>query len=403
MANIAVYFLNHTISHFKYKDGELISIFAKLMNFKPEFILPKDNLTFGYQLANGSFVGNLAETEGNRVDILGNTRMIENYNTSNSIFLNPTKEQVFIFYIPKPEVKLMISITLFSLLDLETKIFVLILLSVFPVVYFLTHNYESNLEGVKKVTVVESLMFTFAWQCNEALKLPPPLFGTRIIFLAIMIYSTIFSSIFQSSIIKSLNSGVSTGDINTIQELIDANFSLVASDEFKPKLMKMKRYEGLVILNSTSSIGNNKKVAFLQSRPIAVNYLNELKSSGQDKFKIIPQKVMEYYISFMVPKSSPFQDRFNQIIRRSVESGIVSYQQNLAVMDLEISSLIKQTKNGFVLEKTIRIITVEDLMDTLIHYLEFSALALGAFLIEVLYHKFGARIKRIFIKLRRKK
>jgi hypothetical protein len=103
----------------------------------------------------------------------------------------------------------------------------------------------------------------------------------------------------------------------------------------------------------------------------------------------------------MVPKSSPFQDRFNEIIRRIVEAGIQYYQHNLAIIESEMN-LIRESKRGFLPEKSIRVIIVDDLKDTFTHYLELNAIAFGVFLLELLYSKFGARMKKITFKMRGK-
>jgi hypothetical protein len=63
------------------------------------------------------------------------------------------------------------------------------------------------------------------------------------------------------------------------------------------------------------------------------NYLYQYydPDTGENLFEHIPEIVYEFYISLMAPKSSPFIERFNEVLLRFVETGIGHHHVNRAL------------------------------------------------------------------------
>lgn len=77
----------------------------------------------------------------------------------------------------------------------------------------------------------------------------------------------------------------------------------------------------------------NDHYAFLWSDLYIDNYLYQYydPDTGEDLFEHIPEIVYEFYISLMAPKSSPFIERFNEVLLQFVETGIGNYHINRAL------------------------------------------------------------------------
>lgn len=80
---------------------------------------------------------------------------------------------------------------------------------------------------------------------------------------------------------------------------------------------------------------DDDKFAYLWSDLYVESYLDQFydPSTGENNFENIPETAYEFYISLMAPKSSPFIEKFNEILVRFVETGIMDYHTNRAKED----------------------------------------------------------------------
>lgn len=117
MKSVAVYDSSGNISHYTYPDGELISSIAKVMNFTPVYLPHDEGARYGYQLSNGTFTGGLAAIEYDKADILANSKLIANYNTTKAIFLQPITMTKLFFIIQRRKTTRLIMVTIFEELD----------------------------------------------------------------------------------------------------------------------------------------------------------------------------------------------------------------------------------------------------------------------------------------------
>lgn len=108
-----------------------------------------------------------------------------------------------------------------------------------------------------------------------------------------------------------------------------------------------------------------------------------MRGNGYDNFTMIPQVAFQFFTSMMVPKNSPFQTHFNSIINTVMENGLVFRNHDKAVFESELN-LIKESKNGYLKPKRIKIISMKDLEETFVLYFQMNMIAVGALLLEVM-------------------
>lgn len=411
MKSVAVYDELGRIKSYTYPDGELIESIAKCMNFTPVYKTILTKPKFGYQLPNGSYTGSLAETEYERVDIAANPKLISNYNTTKSVFLQPVAMTKLFFIVKRRSTSKIIVVSLFSELDNMSTVIAVALTVAFPIVYLVVHNIEHDVmsnhvqrfyKKGKRVNIVQSVTYTAGLQNCISMK-HSTMSATRMIVAMILFYTLMFTSLFQGSIIKHLNSNRDQGKIKKIDNLLEQNFSIAmqavltyafqepGDSKISKELYKLTRnieQSGVVSEVAIERLKRDYKFAYLWLDLMSGNYLNNFYDSktGENLLEAVPESAFEFYIAMMAPKTSPFIDRFNQIINIYVQTGLYGYNTKRSYDDNE-KVLIYRVKNGLTPKEKSQSLSLHDLQDAFKVY--FSLLGCGcfAFILEA-YIKF---------------
>lgn len=161
---------------------------------------------YGSQSEDGNFTGSLGSLENEQVDLLGNPRLIANYNTSKSLFLQPITMMRLSFIIKRRPTFKMLIISVYSQFDKTSTILGIAFSVIFPFIYFFINKNEMKILKPRKKagSLVRAITYVFALQQNISMK-HSALGATRIVIAAILFYNLITSSLFQSSITKNLN------------------------------------------------------------------------------------------------------------------------------------------------------------------------------------------------------
>jgi hypothetical protein len=181
---------------------KLLTIFKKLPKFYRFLFL----FILGSQSEDGNFTGSLGCLENEMVDLLANPRLIANYNTTNSLFLQSISMMRLSFIIKRRPTFKMLIISVYSQFDEYSTILGIFLSIIFPFIYFLINKGELIiLEPQKKSgSLVLSITYIYALQQNISMK--HSLYdSSRIVVATVLFYTLIVSSLFQSSITKNLN------------------------------------------------------------------------------------------------------------------------------------------------------------------------------------------------------
>ena len=338
------------ITHYSYVDGDTVSVLARVANFTPVFDkTSKDIYLFGSQLSNGTFTGALADVEYNQADLAGNPKLIANYNTENSVFLHPITMTRLSFIIRKRETKRVLMISPLSHFDIQSKVILVALAVLLPMFYVCISRSEQGIKKSRIDSFGKSLIYSFALLTNISMKQPKTV-STRVIVATFLFYTIIFSTLFQSTIVKNLNAKKELGKINTIKELADEGYKIkmprYLSTIFRQKgldkvswMMNQTKQPysdvGAVFTEISEVLLPGKKIALLWTDLYTTNFLDQYydEDTCTNLFETVPEIAFEFYISLMAPKHSPFVERFNEILSNYVRTSIGTHHMDLAYND----------------------------------------------------------------------
>lgn len=133
---------------------------------------------------------------------------------------------------------------------------------------------------------------------------------------------------------------------------------------------------------------SNDKFAYLWSDFYVDNYLNQFYDAhtGENSFEHVPEIVYEFYISLMAPKSSPFIEKFNEVLLQFVETGLGKYHVSRAKADADMIWIwrILNGKTPRPPDKAIKWNDVKPLFELYI-YLCFASFTV--FILEIVTHR----------------
>lgn len=194
------------LTKYSYVDGATLHVLSEKMNFKIIYVDSLDGVKYGSQSEDGNFTGSLGTLENEQVDLLGNPRLIANYNTTKSLFLQSITMMRLSFIIKRRPTFKMLIISVYSQFDDVSTILGITFSVLFPFIYFIISKNEMKIlkPGGKSGSLVKSITYVFALQQNISMT-HMTFNATRIIVAAILFYTLITSALFQSSITKNLN------------------------------------------------------------------------------------------------------------------------------------------------------------------------------------------------------
>lgn len=403
MKCVAVYDTNGNISHYTYPDGELISTVAKIMNFMPIYKPILEGPKYGLKIPGGIFTGSLGDSEYERVDLVANPKLISNYNTTNSVFLQPVAMTKLFFIVKKRFTRKKISTIILFQLDNVGQAIATLLFFLFPVIYFFINKIELSLFRVeRRKDVVKEILYVIALFNNVSVK-HSTLAASRIVVAMMLFYTLMATGLFQGSIIKDLNQNQNIGRINKIDQIIEQKFAIgmdpiltyafqeEGDDKVSKALNKITRSIRKSFYLNEEAIELLKlddKFAYLLGSEMTGSYLNNFydNETGENYLEVVPESAFEFYIAMMVPKSSPFIDRFNQIINEYMETGLYQYNMKKASDDNQ-KIWIYRVKHGLVPHTHNRALKLLDLQDVFNVFLTNCAMTCLIFALEIT-HKF---------------
>lgn len=400
----AKYDENGKLQQYLYADGEIIIILSKLMNFTPVFNNNSGNEgMYGYQLPNGTFVGSLGDIENNRVAFAANPMTIADYNTSNSVFLQPVTMSPLYFIIRNRPTRRVLSLAHFHQFDHLTIVFTFLFAFLLPGFHWILSFCEERLlDPEKRVSsVVKSFLHTFAIFSNVSVS-HPHYTGTRIVIASTMFYALISSTLFQSNIVKDLNLNRVEGKILTVEELANEGYKIKMPSHFSLIFNGLRHDKVSLMMNKTkqtaaevgvpsydleSIMKPGEKIAFLwTSLYTQSNYLDRFfdNETGENLFESVPEVAFEFYIANVVPKHSPFIERFNEILIRYFELGLADYHM-VNANNVNHNFLIRRVRNGKIPETKIRTLTYRDLRGTIQFFLILVVTSCATFILEIIW------------------
>jgi len=393
------------ITHYEYPDGDLIHQISIQMNFTPIYFHPGGDIRQGKQLTNGSFSGSLGTIESGVADYSANSLLVSaSYNTSNVIFVSPMEMEKFVFVIRNDKVSNDLGIYMFSEFDKTTSFILLALIFIYPALYTIIAKLESKLlQTQKQVVFVKSVFYIAAIQLNISMR-HLKLNASRLVIAAVLFHALIMTSIFQGTFVSNLSNNQDNGRCKSMDELIENDYRLLIHSDAKEVLVALggKWLEITSKPNSTmintqagyTALRAHPKVAFLGVR--FGNHLDRAydPKTGENYFYEVPEVVFEFYQSPIIPKNSPFIERFKEIMMRYIEYGLSIHQMKVKTFNND-KFIIQRLISGFVPKVKDKTIEMDDLWAILKLYLLFNGFAFLIFLTEISY-RFALKLKHKF-------
>lgn len=348
---------NHKKQFLRYKftDGTIMACLTSTMNFTLKRLTQKAfNKT--YFDPNNKIPGYLAVIENNQVDMSSTSTLISMMDTKNIAFMNVFDFLEISYMVPKKIVNLNYLVTQFEIFDFITITISLLSFLALTLLWYSIERIRSK-TGRKHQTLSDIFLIVIQSQNKVGIK-DFSLLNNRGILITIVIFSFVISSTYESIISSRLVNEPKAREIDTLEELDQSGLNILTTipDVFKPnaedidqnsllyRLYKKQKY----LPYSDDLLSNKTNTGLLTRSKIAVYIIaiNFDKTSGKDLYHIVKEKPLHLHRSFIIPKTSPYVHRMNEILMRSIESGFVCFATNEGTFEV-FKKYIFRTKAGF--------------------------------------------------------
>lgn len=391
---------NGKISHFKYVDGEVVQIFIKKFNFTPIYLTNAANKS-GFQLPNGTIINAIRVMEHEYADLAGNHYITLERNTTNTVYLRSLVISKYYFVILSPETKKSVLMAMAASVDFPTKFLVSTILLILPLLFYVMLKQDLRRSNTGKITFHQTFFDFLSVIFNANAKAFSSSTSIRIFLAVVYFYGLLQHTFIQSTIIKNFNTNIHFGQIKKLNQLVDQNYNIFLLNQTKlifrnfggNKFADKLREVSNRVDNRTSEFPIGKKDAVFYGKMkanffITTHYDNATKES---LYTIVPEQ-LEFSESFMVPRKSPYQLHFNEIIQRIIDAGISHHEINLGKFGITIQ-MIRRAKRGDIPNKGNKPIKLSDISITIFLYLSFNALAILTFLLELIAFRLGRKVR----------
>lgn len=396
-------------SKYELACGEILYAIKRMMNATLEYIEPSDKEEFGYIHANGTYMGALGEIEYNRVDIAVDLRIIAEFQDAfNLYFLTPAFPVKFCFVVPNNFYPLTFEVFPHKFVDSVT--LGLVVFSMFMLI-LVTYVINKITRAPTRSSIIKIALSYFSLYNNVSIVSTPKKLYSRLLCGTMLIFTIIMSNSYQGSIIKQLNTIGSAANIDTIQQLLTSGLVIrVPSgpdkyirdfETFDQETLQRKLFDKKIITDTSSAIQIKYAAYNRQAAILCPNHYIEFyktiylsNSTGESLINYVPQCVYAYYMSVMVPKTSPFIRHFNLIIQLIKEAGLIQYQYSNGMAESKLA-YTRQVKEGIFFEKTDRLLSMKELFTLFKYYTIWLGITIIVLIIEILVSKIQYLSKRL--------
>ncbi|KAG5681325.1 hypothetical protein PVAND_010772 [Polypedilum vanderplanki] len=308
----------------------LIKTIAKSLNFTLQINFREGNEQFGKIYENGTATETLGELQkGNTNIALGDFYIrisrLEYFDCSETYLNYP-----IVFIISKGEKLSPLEKMLQPFGTIVWILFLLTFLLGVLVIFIINLKYKKLKSFVYgknvKNPVMNMLVITLGSQQNI---LPRNNFA-RFILINFIILCLVLRSIYQGSLYKFLQSDGRYKEVETIEELIDKNFTLLIHESNieiltdYPKLLKQSQLIKRDVVKDSldKMMSSSKKVTILGTRVIFIDYSRDHRTFP---YKLLKENLMTISVVMYYQKDFYLKDAINSKIRRIVAGGLVNY------------------------------------------------------------------------------
>jgi hypothetical protein len=230
----------------------------------------------------------------------------------------------------------------------------LILIFGTPTLYWVCGKWlTTNGEFSKSALSIVAYIFGSSWY-----KLPVDA-RKRTVVALLLFGNVITASVWQSNLIKTLNTNYDHfNEISTIDQLIfETNLTIMAYLDIPiedligtPLESRIEIIDGELAHQVLDKIIHFRNLSFMSSA--LYSNLDLAKNEYLHQIWIVPEVYSHFYDSMIVPKTSPYIEAFNRIIRRYLESGHWEYHKMRKHNELYVDNIGRNVNGTLLIEDT---------------------------------------------------
>ena len=306
------------------RDWEVIKNLATYMNFTPVISQPSYEEGFGH--GSGSrFTGSMGDLVNKRADISGNERYIKSYNTDKIEFTMPAFYTMqLVVVVPKAH-RIIPWRAIFEYFAFHFWMYFLAVLLVTTVLWYVLRNLYGKVScltnAADTLAVFLTMSVSFLTKISSS--------SQRFLLSFCLVFSLIFMCFFQSALLDAVSHPHFQPDINTLQKLDESGLSIVTLDrdlldtfEWSPAMKNLDmrlQYQNMSPQTLLNQLALYKNFSVLISKGEALWWL----SKYPNKFHVINEYPREYFVSYMIPRGSPYATRIHNLLGKMTEAGLV--------------------------------------------------------------------------------
>ncbi|GLV40558.1 Ionotropic receptor 10a [Carabus blaptoides fortunei] len=318
-------------------DGMILAMIADYLNFTVIIVTPAADRKYGFVARNGTIVGSLGDVVNHKVAVSFNGRYLSVYGTDGYEFTTPVTNDLLCLIVPKAE-KIPQWLITFHCFTVEAWI------GIFGL-YVLVSMYWYSM---KHINITGYQVKNHGQHCSDAffdvltlfISIPfrkISLSNQRIFVAFCMMFNIIFASCFQGSLYNSYSNTLHFRDINTLEELDKSGIQIVTSstgliamfgNDTNPIIQRLK--DKIFVYNMSSSMdtaANSRNLAAFERKNdakmrIKTDYTRV--SDGVEMLHVMNECPWSYYLTYIVPRGSPYLPVFDMLITTFREAGLIS-------------------------------------------------------------------------------
>lgn len=237
---------------------------------------------------------------------------------------------------------------------------------------------------------------------------------SRLVLLCAFVLNLTIISTYQASIVSQLSVQSKTKQINTLNDLIRENITVLAIPAFynvlesgvnnstsansiQEKFFKQLSYNteimNSVVFKKIARDKNYKNIGCLIRRYQALLFQSHYvdRETGENSIHVVKEKIATFPISFQVPKWSGFTRVMDEMLVRALEMGFIRKGNNDAKQRIWIRQMRTYKNLNHKLIMKPAPLTMENMKLTFILYFSFLAFVFLVFLTEIVYFKISKK------------
>jgi hypothetical protein len=353
------------VKNFDGYDAHTVESLAWYMNAKMILVPPSDNTLYGYKVTNGTITGTSGDVAYNRADIAANSRyMVVDWVEVEYTYPHGTDNLCFV--VPKskraPQYK-----NLFRPFSCFVWIVLLFTISSTSIFWYCVQNYEqfSVKEKTNKATISEAFFDIFRSFISGTLSTIPTSFLGRVYIATWLFMAVIITNTYQGCLTSYLAVPKHLKEINTLKQLdksglgifvvpgVQSYLAVNGDDKTMRNLWRKFKYETNYSLIYNSLV-QKTDMGILSSDNFAQYFLinGPFIKDGEPLLHKVKENIMFLFTVYNVPRHSPFLPRFNVIITRLLEAGLLMKWNRDSVRQAALNGYIKTASDVLAADPT---------------------------------------------------